>query len=77
MEGFDRIELWGFELRRDHQYDFERPAFFYWVEQARKRGIDVFIPEGVEITPPGDPSTYATGPLYGFEPHSEAYKRTF
>lgn len=76
MEGFERIELWGFELRREHQYDWERPCFFYWVEQARSRGIDVFIPPGVEITEPGNPADY-TGPLYGYEPHNEYYAEYF
>jgi hypothetical protein len=76
MEGFDRIELHGFELKRDRQYDFERPCFFYWIEEARKRGIDVYLPPDVEITPPGDPTGY-DGPLYGFEPHNDIYARTF
>lgn len=75
-EGFERIELWGFELKRDRQYDFERPCFFWWVEEARRRGIEVIIPPGVEITPGGDPASY-TGPLYGFEPHNDIYRRTF
>ncbi len=76
MEGFERIELWGFELRREHQYDWERPCFFYWVETAKAKGIDVYIPPGVEITAPGDPTSY-TGPLYGYEPHSKFYSRSF
>lgn len=76
IERFERIELWGFELRREHQYDHERPCFFYWVEQARSRGIEVYIPPNVEITAPGDPLSY-DGPLYGFEPHSAFYKESF
>lgn len=66
LQKFTRIELWGFELKRDRQYDFERPCFFYWINRAREAGIDVFLPEAVEITAPGDPTTYS-GPLYGFE----------
>ncbi len=81
MEGFERIELYGFELKRDRQYDFERPCLSYWVNEARERGIEIFVPpdlDGVPVDfgPPGDPSTYS-GPLYGYEPHSDAYKRTF
>lgn len=76
MEGFERIELWGFALKRDQQYDFERPCFFYWVERARQSGIDVFLPDGIEISEPGDPTTYI-GPLYGYEPHNEKYAKTF
>lgn len=76
MEGFTHIELWGFQLRREHQYDWERPCFFYWIEQARNRGIEVLIPPEVEITEPGDPTTY-NGPLYGYEPHSDFYRQSF
>jgi hypothetical protein len=76
MEGFERIELCGFQLKRDQQYDFERPGFFYWVERARQMGREVILPDDLEITPPGDPTNY-TGPLYGYEPHSERYLRTF
>lgn len=72
----DKIELWGFELAKDKQYDFERPCFFYWINMARKHGIEVFLPPEVEISESGDPATY-TGPLYGWEPHSAKYARTF
>jgi hypothetical protein len=65
-EGFERIELSGFMLRRDTQHDFERPCFFYWVEEARKRGIEVVLPADLEVSPPGNPDDY-TGPLYGYE----------
>lgn len=73
MLGYERIELWGFMLKdkpaRTHEcYKFERPCFFYWVKQARDRGIEVIYQEPIERLPfePGDPSTY-TGPLYGYE----------
>lgn len=66
MEGFERIELGGFLLRRDQNYDFERPAFFYWVEEARRRGVDIWLPPDLEISAGGDPTTY-TGPLYGYD----------
>ena len=71
-EGFERIELWGFALRltkpgRGDFYAFERPAFFYWVQQARDRGIEVTYQREIEELPfaPGDPTTY-DGPLYGY-----------
>lgn len=75
-EGFERIELWGFMLSREHQYNWERPCFFYWIEQAKARGIDVYLPPDVEVTEPGDPKTYE-GPLYGYEPHTEYYAKFF
>lgn len=76
LEGFERIELWGFQLRREHQYDWERPCFFYWVDQARKAGIDIYLPRDVAWSDPGDPADY-DGPLYGYEPHTEYYKQSF
>lgn len=71
-EGFGRIELWGFalsntKLRTGECYEWERPAFFYWVQQARDRGITVTYQREIEKLPfaPGDPITY-DGPLYGY-----------
>lgn len=75
-EGFERIELWGFELSLGWKYAYERPCFFYWVERAKSLGIDVYIPPNVIITDPGDPETY-TGHLYGYEPHNEYYAASF
>ena len=77
MEGFDRIELWGFELRDNKRnpgecFKFERPAFFYWVKQARDRGIVVTLTKEAEALPflPGDPDNY-TGLLYGYSTKAE------
>lgn len=73
--GFERIELWGFALSdrkpRD-AYLFERPCFFYWVKQARDRGIEVTYQPAIEALAfePGDPSTYI-GTVYGYETKPE------
>ena len=83
LEGFERIELWGFRLRdkpnRGHNcYKFERPCFAYWVDQARKRGIEIFYQQEIEelysagMMIPGDPNCYL-GSLYGYETKPEAY----
>lgn len=66
-----RIELWGFELKRDEQWAHERPCVSYWVNRLRAMGIDVLIPPGfhgevIDFGEPGDPGSY-TGPLYGYE----------
>lgn len=73
VEGFERIELWGFALvDKPHKphicYKFERPCFFYWVQEARNRGIEVTYQKAIEKLPfePGDPTTW-TGPVYGYE----------
>lgn len=77
LEGFERIELWGFALRDDKRkpgacYAYERPCFFYWVKQARDRGIEVTYQKEVESLPflPGDPDEY-TGLLYGYSTKPE------
>ena len=79
LEGFERIELWGFELRdtkRGSAFAFERPCFAYWVQVAKEHGIEVFYQEAVEKLYasgqllPGDPEAY-TGKLYGFSTKPE------
>ena len=79
LEGFERIELWGFELRDTKpgsKFEYERPCFAYWVQVAKERGCDVFYQaaiarlyaEGKML--PGDPLLYE-GKLYGYETKSE------
>lgn len=75
MEGFERIELWGYEIRvTKPAYAWERPNVFFWIEEARKRGIEVWLPP--EFQPlaagekVGDPATYK-GPLYGYDTKPE------
>ena len=74
-EGFERIELWGFELRdtKPHSaFAFERPCFAYWVKVAQDRGIEVYYQEAITKLYadgkmiPGDPEIY-TGTLYGYD----------
>lgn len=73
--GFDRIELWGFRLsdgKPSERWKVERPCFFYWVQEARNRGIDVWYQPEIEALPfiVGDPNLYQ-GPLYGYETKPE------
>ena len=69
-EGFERIELWGFEVRATKpKYAFERPCIAYWIHEAEKRGIEVWTPPEMirpTLAEAGDPNTY-DGPLYGYE----------
>ena len=84
FEKFEKIEIWGHQMKISGEHAFQRPGFLYWVEKARAAGIEVKIPRGCIGHPKGDgtpirmedPNTY-TGPLYGFEPHSPFYKETF
>ena len=77
LEGFERIELWGFALSDAKRkfgpcYTFERPAFFYWIQQARNRGIEVTYQKEIERLPfePGDPDSY-NGLVYGYQTKPE------
>ncbi len=78
-EGFQRIELWGFELRDTKPgsaFEWERPCFAYWVQRARDSGIEVtyqaeiakLYEDGKMV--PGDPTTY-DGKLYGYSTKPE------
>ena len=77
LEGFERIELWGFELRDTKPgsvFAFERPCFAYWVKVARDRGIEVVYQGAITRLyeagkmVPGDPDAYSSlsGLLYGY-----------
>lgn len=73
LEQAERIEYWGVEVaKRKPTYSWERPCLFYWVNEARKRGIDIWYPEWLDwdLDEAGDGSTYS-GPLYGFETRPE------
>lgn len=78
-EGFERIELWGFELRDtkpNSAYAYERPCVAYWIKQALDREIDVFYQDALAKLYadgkmiPGDPDAY-DGKLYGFSTKPE------
>lgn len=79
LEGFERIELWGFELRDTKPgsaYAYERPCVAYWIQKARDAGVEVWYQEALERLYadgkmiPGDPDAY-DGKLYGYETKPE------
>lgn len=74
VEGFKRIELYGFTFgdKPGERYAHQRPCFFYWVNEARARGVVVTYPKEVDALPviAGDPDAY-DGPLYGYETKPE------
>lgn len=75
FEKFDRIELWGYELRDTKPgfaHAWERPCFFYWIQMARSRGVEVWYQKEIERLPfvPGDADAY-TGTLYGYDTKPE------
>jgi len=44
MEGYERIELYGFDMASDTEYKHQRPNACYWIGLCRGMGIDLFIP---------------------------------
>ena len=62
-EGFERIELWGYQFGEgamtERKYAFERPCIQYWVGRARQAGVEV-------ITPPEANLCHADY-LYGYD----------
>ena len=79
MEGFERIEMWGYELRDTKPgsaFAWERPCVAYWMKQATDRGIDLVYQAAIQKLVdageliPGDPDAY-TGLLYGYSTKPE------
>lgn len=75
LEGFDRIELHGFEIaKRKPTYAWERACMFYWINKARSLGVDVWYPPDLDWdldNEAGDPAQH-NGILYGFDTKPEA-----
>lgn len=58
LEGFERIELYGFDMKTFSEYANQRPNTEYMIGKAEGWGIDVYIPVG---------SSLCKGPIYGYE----------
>mgnify|MGYP001564065775 FL=1 len=76
---FERIELWGFELRDtkpNSVFAYERPCVAYWIQVARDAGVNVWYQSVLEQLYatgkmiPGNPDSYL-GPLYGYSTKPE------
>lgn len=75
LEGFRRIEFWGFALSDSKPNKIwvpERACFFYWVQRLRDLGCEITYQPEIEAMPfePGNPDEYS-GPLYGYETKPE------
>ena len=79
FEGFERIEMWGFELRDTKPgsaFAWERPCVAYWIKMAKDRGVDIVYQAAIERLYadgkmiPGDPDEY-NGLLYGYSTKPE------
>lgn len=56
--GFDRIEVYGFEMADDTEYVKQKGCAEFWIGIALGRGKEVFLPEG---------NSLASGPLYAYQ----------
>jgi hypothetical protein len=62
-EGFERIEVYGFELAAGDEYVPQKACAEFWMGFALGKGIEVFLPEGSQL---------CWGPLYGYQGHGAA-----
>ncbi len=83
--GMQWMEIWGHRMSAAGEHAGQRAGFLFWVGEARRRGIEVVVPKGFIGHPEGDghPTTLIEDPrqyrgyLYGYEPHTNAYKESF
>ncbi len=57
MEGYERIELYGFNLAADSEYRYQRDSGEYFIGLAEGMGIEVYLPPSCPMV---------KGRLYGF-----------
>jgi hypothetical protein len=57
-EGFQRIEIYGFEMAHDTEYVTQKANAEFWIGLALGRGIEIYIPEECSLL---------TGPLYAYQ----------
>jgi len=65
-EGFERIELYGFEMRADTEYFYQRPNAEYMIGVAMGKGIEVYLPPRCNLL---------SGTLYGYEKMSIGFRQ--
>jgi len=58
LEGFERIEIYGFEMGTHTEYHYQKAGAEYLIGMARGMGIEVYMPEN---------STLCKGQMYGYE----------
>jgi len=63
LDGFERIELYGFEMSSGDEYIEQKGCAEFWIGLAIGRGIEIFLP---------DKSQLLWGPLYGYQGHGAA-----
>lgn len=59
-EGYQRIEMYGFEMAADEEYANQKPCTEFWLGAAIGMGVDVYLP-------PGNALLGGEMRLYGYE----------
>jgi hypothetical protein len=49
LDGFERIEMYGFEMSDNTEYIKQKACAEFWIGQAMGRGIEIYLPEGCQI----------------------------
>ncbi len=49
LDGFERIEIYGFELSDDEEYVRQKACAEFWIGFAMGRDIEIYTPEGNQI----------------------------
>jgi hypothetical protein len=66
VEGFERIEPYGFEMGSDTEYRYQREGAAYWIAQCDARGIELVLPDNTALL---------RNKLYGYEGGSMIYRQ--
>jgi hypothetical protein len=66
LEGFERIELYGFDMAANTEYFYQRANMEYLIGLAKGRGIAVYIPPV---------SALLRSPIYGYQSHGIAFRQ--
>jgi len=60
FEGFERIELYGFEMGSDTEYAYQKGSANFWIGMAIGAGVEVYLPDNCTLLG-------AKEQLYGYE----------
>lgn len=66
-EGFERIEIFGFEMAGGDEYVPQKTCAEFWLGIALGMGIEIYLP---------DKSQLLWGPLYGYQGHGASNEST-
>lgn len=66
VQGYERIECYGFEMGSDTEYRYQREGAAYWIGYCDAHGIDLVLPESTRLL---------SKRLYGYEGGSMIYRQ--